>query len=254
MEYNVKLDTFEGPLDLLLHLINRLEIDIYDISITQITDQYLAFIHTMQELQLDVAGDYLLMAATLLEMKSNMLLPSRDALDDETLEVDYEGENPKEELIRRLVEYRKYKAAAEDFKEREARSHLLFSKPPSLISETQSRQLHEVSLYDMILSLQKLRKRKQLEVPKKTKIQHKERSVQERMVTIMNELERNEGRHLFTSLYSSSNREEIVPTFLAILELIKNRKITCRQDRNFMNIMVYKMEMGDQTDAAQINH
>lgn len=253
MEYNVKLDAFEGPLDLLLHLINHLEIDIYDISVAQITDQYLDFIHTMQELQLDVAGDYLLMAATLLEMKSKMLLPARE-VSDEDLDVQYEEEDPREELIRRLVEYRKYKAMAEDFKKREARSQLVFSKPPAPSSEGETKRPVDASLYDMISSLQKLIKRRRLEVPRKTKIHREEMSVQERMEEIMARLRNNSGQHSFTALYDSPDREHIVTTFLAMLELMKKRKIVCRQENNLTDIMIYQAEVGDQVHAAQIHH
>src|SRR5699024_8982923 len=109
-------------------------------------------------------------AATLLEMKSNMLLPSPDTLEEESV---YE-EDPKEELIRRLVEYRKYKAVVNDFEELEARSQLIFSKLPTFLNEEKSKRFHNVSFHNIMTSLQKLNKRKRLEAPKKTKIHHKE--------------------------------------------------------------------------------
>lgn len=253
MEYNVKLDAFEGPLDLLLHLVNRLEIDIYDISLTQITDQYLDFIHTMQRLQLDVAGDYLLMAATLLEMKSKMLLPLRvDPEDQESIE--YEEEDPREELIRRLVEYRQYKKIAEDFKEREARSQLVFSRPPTLLEEGRGIRNHDVSLYEMISSLQKLVKRKRLQVPRKTRIRHEETSIQDRMEEIMVELESHDGRRELTALYGHTDREYIVTTFLAVLELMKKRRIVCRQAHNFTEIKLYRTEAEELIHATQGHH
>lgn len=114
MEYQVKIEAFEGPLDLLLHLINRLEIDIYDIPVAKITEQYLLYVHTMRELELDVASEYLVMAATLLSIKSRMLLPKQEEelFDEEFLE---EEEDPREELIEKLIEYRKYKSAAQKF-------------------------------------------------------------------------------------------------------------------------------------------
>src|SRR5699024_4982453 len=109
--YKVKLDTFEGPLDLLLHLINQYEIDIYDIPLAEITEQYMEYIHTMTKLELKIASEYLVMAATLIAIKSEMLLPKPDLPDEE---IDEYMEDPKEELIKRLVEYRKYKNAAEN--------------------------------------------------------------------------------------------------------------------------------------------
>src|SRR5690606_27811042 len=114
LRYEVKLDSFEGPLDLLLHLINKYEIDIYDIPVAQITAQYMEYIHAMQELELNIASEYLVIAATLLEIKSKMLLPKQEvSLDDE-----YE-EDPREELMNRLIEYRKFKDAATHLKGRE---------------------------------------------------------------------------------------------------------------------------------------
>src|SRR5690606_4106514 len=135
MQYNVKIDAFEGPLDLLLHLINRLEIDIYDIPVAEITEQYLFYIHTMKELQLDIASEYLVMAATLLAIKSKMLLPKHEdeQLEDEIgMEME---EDPRDELVERLVEYRKYKEAAEDLKELEQERGLMFTKPPSDLTD-----------------------------------------------------------------------------------------------------------------------
>ncbi|HEX6923009.1 MAG TPA: segregation/condensation protein A [Bacillales bacterium] len=247
MEYNVKLDAFEGPLDLLLHLVNRLEIDIYDISVLQITDQYMEFIHTMQELQLDVAGEYLLMAATLLEMKSKMLLPTEE---EEYIEDDYEEfeEDPRDELIRRLVEYRKYKIVSEQLKQREAKWQLVYAKPPVPLGEPEVKPLSDdISVYDMIASLQKLARRKQLEIPKKTKIHRQEISIKDRMGEVMAALDEAYGRKTFYDFYSGAEREEVVTTFLAVLELMKKRMVSCRQEGNFADIMIYKMDGGGET-------
>src|SRR5699024_6486980 len=113
--YEVKLEAFEGPLDLLLHLINRMEIDIYDIPVADITDQYMHYIHAMQQIELDIASEYLVMAATLLEMKSSMLLPNQTKVEPEEEWKEY----PKDQLLEKLLEYSKYKEAAEHLKERE---------------------------------------------------------------------------------------------------------------------------------------
>src|SRR4051812_323235 len=135
MGYNIKIDAFEGPMDLLLHLINRLEIDIYDIPMAEITDQYLSYIHTMQHLELDIASEYLVMAATLLAIKSKMLLPKHEDesnLDenDESFDLD-----PRDELVEKLLEYKKYKQAALEFKTLEEERSLMFTKPPMDLSE-----------------------------------------------------------------------------------------------------------------------
>lgn len=126
--YQVKVEGFEGPLDLLLHLINRYEIDIYDIPVSQITDQYMHYIHTMQVLELDLASEYLVMAATLLAIKSQMLLPNTAVVDD--FEESEMEEDPREDLMRRLIEYRKYKQAAEDLKDKELDANRIYTRPP----------------------------------------------------------------------------------------------------------------------------
>lgn len=133
LPYSVKIEAFEGPLDLLLHLINRYEIDIYDIPVAQITEQYMAYIHAMQELELDIASEYLVMAATLLAIKSKMLLPAPEEEDDGDMEFD-EVDDPREELMQRLLEYKKFKEAARELKRREEERALLFTKPPSDLS------------------------------------------------------------------------------------------------------------------------
>lgn len=238
MEYNVKLDAFEGPLDLLLHLVNRLEIDLYDISVSEITDQYMAFIHAMQDLQLDVAGEYLLMAATLLEMKSKMLLPKQE---EEYIEDSYEEfeEDPREELIRRLAEYRKYKAVSIALKEREAKWQLVHARPAVPLGEPPAKPLADASVYDMISALQKLVKRKWLEVPRKTRIHRQEVSIKDRMNEILDVLEKSFGRKTFYEFYVDANREQVVTTFIAVLELMKKHKVVCEQESNFADIMIY---------------
>lgn len=116
VEMNFKVDAFEGPLDLLLHLIGQLEVDIYDIPMAEITDQYMEFVHTMQEMELDVASEYLVMAATLLAIKSKMLLPKQELeIDYDTLE---EEEDPRDALVEKLMEYKRFKEAAKELKEK----------------------------------------------------------------------------------------------------------------------------------------
>ncbi|RAM13581.1 segregation/condensation protein A, partial [Listeria ivanovii] len=133
VEMNFKVDAFEGPLDLLLHLIGQLEVDIYDIPMAEITDQYMEFVHTMQEMELDVASEYLVMAATLLAIKSKMLLPKQELeIDYDTLE---EEEDPRDALVEKLMEYKRFKEAAKELKEKEAERSFYFSKPPMDLAE-----------------------------------------------------------------------------------------------------------------------
>lgn len=247
MHYNVKIDAFEGPLDLLLHLIHRLEIDIYDIPVAEITEQYLLYIHTMQELQLDVASEYLVMAATLLAIKSKMLLPKHEEeLFDDELSMQ-EEENPMDELVEKLIEYRKYKEAATELKEMELERGLMFTKPPSDLSEyvkevqAEKTELN-VSLYDMLGAFQKLMRRQKLQKPVSTKISRQEIPIEKRMAEILDDLRNIQGRKSFNDLFTIHDREHIVVTFLAVLELIKRKEIHIEQEKNFSEIFLMSLD------------
>lgn len=247
--YNVKIDAFEGPLDLLLHLINRLEIDIYDIPVAQITEQYLMYIKTMNELKLDVASEFLVMAATLLALKSKMLLPKHEEeLDDLDSDINYE-EDPRDELVERLIEYRKFKEAAQDLKSLEEERGLMFTKPPSDLSDFAKEKQPEkseinVTLYDMLAAFQKLLRRKKLQRPMSTRITRQEISIETRMSEIMVELKQFTGRKNFNELFPHPAKEHIVVTFLAILELIKRKEIDVEQSENFGDIFVHAVQEG----------
>lgn len=249
MPYQVKIDAFEGPLDLLLHLINRLEIDIYDIPVAQITEQYLIYIKNMSELKLDVASEFLVMAATLLAIKSKMLLPKHEEVfDEENADISYE-EDPRDELVERLIEYRKYKEAAQDLKSMEEERGLMYTKAPSDLSDFAKEKLPErteidVSLYDMLAALQKLMRRKKLQRPMATKITRQEISIEKRMTEIMEELIKVKVRKNFKDLFPFPEKEHIVVTFLAILELIKRKEIDVEQLENFGEIFVEAVKEG----------
>ncbi|WML59878.1 segregation/condensation protein A [Neobacillus sp. PS2-9] len=249
MPYQVKIDAFEGPLDLLLHLINRLEIDIYDIPVAQITEQYLIYIKTMTELKLDVASEFLVMAATLLAIKSKMLLPKHEeAYVDADSDMSFE-EDPRDELVERLIEYRKYKEAAQDLKSMEEERGLMFTKPPSDLSDFAKEKHPErtelnVSLYDMLAAFQKLLRRKKLQRPMATKIARQEISIETRMIEIMDELKQLKGRKNFNDLFPFPAKEHIVVTFLAVLELIKRKEIDVEQQENFGEIFVEAVKEG----------
>jgi segregation and condensation protein A len=249
IHYNVKIDAFEGPLDLLLHLINRLEIDIYDIPVAQITEQYLIYIKTMSELKLDIASEFLVMAATLLAIKSKMLLPKHEEeLDDLDSEISYE-EDPRDELVERLIEYRKYKEAAHDLKSLEEERGLIYTKPPSDLSDLAKEKQPErtelnVTLYDMLAAFQKLLRRKKLQRPMATKITRQEISIETRMTEIMNELRHLKGRRNFNDLFPFAAKDHIVVTFLAVLELIKRNEIDVEQHENFGDIFVHAVQEG----------
>jgi segregation and condensation protein A len=245
MEYNVKIDAFEGPLDLLLHLIHSLEVDIYDIPMAQITEQYLLYIHTMKKLELDVASEYLVMAATLLAIKSKMLLPKHEEIQDEE---DFElEEDPRDELVDRLIEYKKYKEAAEELKTREEERGRMYTKPPSDLSQfaeekTSEKLEQDVSIYDMLGAFHKLLRRKKLQKPVTTKISRQEIPIEKRMDEILENLKKIQKRQRFFSLFPYEDREHIVVTFLAVLELMKRKQIFVRQDENFDDFFVQSAE------------
>lgn len=251
MSYKIKIDAFEGPLDLLLHLINRLEIDIYDIPVAEITDQYVSYIHTMKELELDVASEYLVMAATLLAIKSKMLLPKHeDEWDAEEEEFIYE-EDPRDELVMQLLEYKKYKEAAGEFKHLEAERALIYTKPPidltpfSSDANVEKAEL-DVNLYDMLGAFQKLLRRKRLQKPLQTRITRQEVSIERRIGELRETLRAKGNKVPFTSLFVDDNKEQLVVTFLAILEMMKQNEVIVEQTNNFEDIFI-AWKQGDLT-------
>lgn len=240
--YKVKIDAFEGPLDLLLHLINSYEIDIYDIPVAQITEQYMIYIHTMQKLELDIASEYLVMAATLLAIKSQMLLPNPEI---DEIEDEYE-EDPREELVKRLIEYRKYKEAAQSLKERELEANHIYTRPPLDLSKYKKDKTivkrGEVTVFDLIDSLQNLFQRKKWQQPLETTVQRQEIPIQERMEQILQIVKNAKNGLKFDELFPVPIRSHIVVSFLAILELMKKREIVCKQESNFADIYIYQNE------------
>lgn len=241
-----KLETFEGPLDLLLHLIDKAEIDIHQISISEITDQYLEYIRDMQELELEVTSEFLVMAATLLSMKSKQLLPKPPVieLDDDFDYLLDDGEDPRDELIRKLVEYRKYKGIAEHLQEREWERSLIFSKEPEdltpYLPETLENPVKGLHAGDLISMFQKALK-KAVKRSTVARIHRDEISVKDRIKQVVSALESmgKGGRLLFSKLlHSEMYRHEIVVTFLAVLELMKMKQIVCYQDKLFDDIVM----------------
>ncbi|MBR7553296.1 segregation/condensation protein A [Allobacillus sp. GCM10007491] len=239
--YQVKFDTFEGPLDLLLHLVNQYEIDIYDVPLKDVADQYMNYIRTMQELQLDIASEYLVMAATLLAIKSQMLLPKQEV----EMEDEYE-EDLRDELIAKLIEYRKFKEAATELKEREQEQLRTHMRPATDLSvyqnETKVERSNELDIVDLTQAFQKVLRRKQLLEPLETTVQRQEISIEKRMDEIINTLMKYRGKRSFEELFPYQKRVEVVATFLAILELMKGMKIICIQNHNFDSITVQLTE------------
>lgn len=243
MTYKVKLEAFEGPLDLLLHLINRLEIDIYDIPMSELTSQYIEHLHAMRVLELDELSEYLVLAATLIEIKSKMLLPVHegDVLDHHN---DYEMEDdPRDELVARLIEYKKYKEAANSLKESAEDRSVHFTKLPEDLSDygeiavTESDE--KMNVFDLIGAFQKMLERKKLRSPLSASILRSELSVSEKMDDIMTKLEKIGGKCPFESLFEDGDVNDLVVTFLSLLELMKRLDITVIQEGNFGQIIVF---------------
>ena len=241
MRYEVKINEFSGPLDLLLHLIKKSNIDIYDISLEEITNQYLDYINNMKELNLDIASEYLVMASELLEYKSKSLLPKKENIEDE-----YE-EDPKQELIKRLVDYKKYKEITSAFKELESIRSNIYTKSPSNISDYSDNKLNndDVSVDDLINAFKKFIDRKSMEKPINTKITTKELSVSDRIIGIRNILKTKKSIN-FIDLFDKYNKSYVVVTFLSILEMSKNKEIEIVQDDNFSSILIKGSEVWKQ--------
>src|SRR5690625_1081857 len=236
--YQVSLDVFEGPLDLLLHLINQLEIDIYDIPVAEITEQYMEYIQTMQHLELNIASEYLVMAATLLEIKSKMLLPAQENTED----FDEYEEDPREELMERLIEYRKYKEAAEDLKDKERDDNQIFTRPPVIFKDLDTKVPiveGDLSIYDMLGALNKMFKRKQWNEPQDSRITRIEIPIEQRMEEVIAVVKASKTGIAFDQLFSYRSRSHIVITFIALLELMKNNEIYCKQANHFEPLYVF---------------
>ena len=234
MDYNIKIDAFEGPLDLLLHLIKEKNVDIYDISIEEITKSYLDYINKMEELNINIASSYLVMAAELMEIKSKSLLPKVENEEDNE-----EEEVSRENLINKLVEYKKYKEMTEVFKELEINRNNIYIKPPENINNYVNNEIYneEIEIDKLVEAMRNFLNRKELEKPLKTKITNKEYSVKERKNSIKNIL-RNKKRVEFTELFEEYNKSYIAVTFLSVLELAKEHELKISQDKNFDNIFI----------------
>jgi segregation and condensation protein A len=245
-EYKIKLDVFEGPLDLLLYLIERAEIDIYDIPIAYITDEYLAYLRTIELLDLYYAGDFLVMASTLMQIKARMLLPRPpETVADE----EEEEEDPRRELVERLLEYKKVKEAAAVLRTQEEEWSRLYYRSagefPDLEEEKPDDPLGgDLSLWDLIQAFRSLLESftPRLEVEGMPVAQE---SVQDRMEEILERLSR-KPQIYFSILFSGlPTKKSMVTCFLAILELIRMQRIRVRQDRLFGDIEITRAKEDD---------
>jgi segregation and condensation protein A len=234
--YTVKLEVFEGPLDLLLHLIKRNQVDIYDIPIATITDQYLDYLNMMRTLNLDVAGEFLLMAASLLHIKSKMLLPSPPEEEEE------EEEDPRAELVNRLLEYQKYKEAAARLHERDILDRDIFVQG-NQGEGSNDRGLVEIGVFELIEALRDVLSRSFPEAAYDITLDRI--TIEERIAQILETVKSERGGLLFSSLFSgASSKGDIIITFLALLELIRMKMIKVYQRAPFGPIEIFALSAG----------
>lgn len=237
-DYKVKLEVFEGPLDLLLYLIKKDEVDIYDIPIERITKQYLDYLQMFQILDLDVAGEFVVMAANLIYIKSRSLLPVDQQPPDETAD----EEDPRWELVRQLIEYKKFKDAAGHLQQRELARENLFNRIPDRPDFHAERPLAQVSIFDLITAFQSVLKR----------LDNREdlREIFEENFTVSDKIELimkmiAAGVPLkFSELFAhAASRTEVVVTFLALLELIRLRQLNVTQSQEFGEIELSRAQI-----------
>jgi len=228
MDYTVVIHDFEGPLDLLLHLVKKANLDIWEINVQEITEQYLTYIHTMEELNLDIASEYLVMAAELIELKSRMLLPvdtkEQDDFEEEVL--------TREGLIQKLLDYQHYKELVPKLKELQEERSTIYTKVQSDLREFNHGEIvlqEDITLSNLLEAYTKFIERKEKEKPIKTKITKKEYDVKEREHQIK-ELLKRKKEVCFEELFDRYEKSYIVVTFLAILELAKGQELYLKQD------------------------
>lgn len=233
---NIMINDFEGPLDLLLHLVKTSKMDIYEISTTYIIEEYLKYINAMQDLNIDVASEYLVMAAELIHLKSKMLINLEDEEENADDEFTISSE---EDLKRRIIEYEKYKKSTDSFRKLEENRKEYLTRSPENISEYSKdiKYNMDLSIEDLINAFLEYRKRLDKEKPLETKITRKELSVKERISHIRSLL-KTKRKLEFTELFESFTKEYVVVTFLSILNMSKNNEITLFQKDNFSPIMI----------------
>ena len=232
MNFDLKIDNFEGPLDLLLHLIKESKMDIFNIKIEEITDQYLLFLEQQESMNLEIASEYLVLASELLEIKSKLLLPNEKLDEEEELD-------PREELIQKLLDYQAYKEITKTLKEKESIRKEIYTKAPSNIDNYLSNDTMlntDVTLDDLIDAFQKFLERKKESKPLSTKVTQNEISVSSRREDISRLLKKKKKVSFF-ELFPIVTKEYVVATFLAVLEMAKNKELMITQNEAFDDII-----------------
>ncbi len=237
---NLLIGDFSGPLDLLLHLIKKSKMEIFDIEISKITEEYLKYLESMKEINLDIASEYLVMASELIEIKSKKLLPNQEEETDENSEyIDSE-----EALKKRLIEYQKYKESTSIFRNLENNRSSYYTKTPEAIKNYTDQKMENdgsVDMYDLLDAFQKLLDRQKYSKPLNTRITKKELSVKERVVKIR-EVLKTKKKLNFVELFDDFSKPYVVVTFLSILEMTKNKEIILKQENNFSDIYLERVD------------
>ena len=233
MELDLKINEFEGPLDLLLHLIKENKMDIFDIKIEEITEQYLSYIKKQESMNLEVDSEYLVLASELIEIKSKLLLPHEKEVFDE------EESDPREELMNRLLEYQAYKEITKTLKEKELIRQEIYTKAPSSLKEFVDNDTDikmDITLDDLVDAFQKFLERKKESKPLTTKVTENEITVSSRRSDIKMLLSKGKKVSFF-KLFPVYTKEYVVATFLAVLEMVKNKEIIITQNDTFDDIV-----------------
>lgn len=236
MTYNFYINDFEGPLDLLLHLVKESKMDIYEVNISEIINQYIDYINQLEEKNIDVASEYLVMSAELIHLKSKMLINRKDDIE----EIDDLSIQSEEDLRNKILEYEKYKRVTKEFKELEEKRSEVFTKLPNNLKEyMEESKLEEgsVTLEDLINAILLFQERQKMEKPLNTRITRKEISIEDRTKDIRKIL-KNKAKVNFLELFEEVTKEYIIVTFLSILEMSKNKEISITQKNNFSPIMI----------------
>lgn len=229
---NVEVNNFNGPLDLLLHLIRSNKMDIYDIDIELITKEYIDYINNNKNLTIDACSEYLVMASELIHLKSKLLLHRDDEDNDDEYEI-----NTEDELRERLLEYQKIKDMAGDFRVLEEKRSYVYTKLPSNLSEfrNETKLSTNITLNDLLNAFEEFLKRQKLQEPKTTTVTKKEISLESRCIMIRSII-KERGKINFLDLFDDISKPYVIVTFLSILDLSKKREIVITQDKNFGDI------------------
>ncbi len=229
---NVEVNNFNGPLDLLLHLIRSNKMDIYDIDIELITKEYIDYINNNKNLTIDACSEYLVMASELIHLKSKLLLHRDDEDNDDEYEI-----NTEDELRERLLEYQKIKDMAGDFRILEEKRSYVYTKLPSNLNEfrNETKLSTNITLNDLLNAFEEFLKRQKLQEPKITTVTKKEISLESRNIMIRNII-KERGKVNFLDLFDDISKSYVIVTFLSILDLSKKREIVITQDKNFDDI------------------